>query len=92
MPQDFAHKEFLPSVVVDKTEYQQKYLRRETDLKSVDMKQTAPARIAFQGKIVGNNICLNVVLNVMQGLAPRLQRTQWDAFQQKLRKFFFLLS
>ena len=58
MPQDFAHKEFLPSMVVDKTEHQQKYLRRETDLKSVDMKQTAPARIAFQGKIVGNNICL----------------------------------
>jgi len=71
MPQDFTHKEFLPSVVEDKTEHKQKYLRRETDLKSVDMKQTAPTRIAFQGKIVSNNLfecCIEILRRVwLQG-------------------------
>jgi len=54
MPQDFTHKELLPSVVADKTEHTQasvKYIRRETDLPPVD-KQIAPASRAFQGKIV----------------------------------------
>ena len=56
MPQDFAHKELLPSIVANKTEHTQasvKYIRRETDL-PLDIKQAAPARIAFQGRIVSN--------------------------------------
>jgi len=33
-----------------------KYIRRETDLPSTDIKHTAPARVALQGRIVSKDI------------------------------------